>query len=618
MRAVMTLQYAPQETWQPPPQPALFGELSPDGSRIILIAQGNSFDQKVIGQRLSHLTALVGTVPGFSNAVTLPATWASVTQVAHSFNGAYGSARWVPQPRLREWILAEWARRTAPPAPLIAEFPPWLKLRDYQEEGAAQIAAARKFLLLDEPGLGKTCQVIAGLAEIQARGGDIFPMVIIVPSWGVARSWEQEIATWAPSWRTVKWGGVAGGVRDIGKALDRAGILISTYATARIDASDVRGPLAALRPVTVVGDEIHMVKSTALATAKGNSTVSAAYRRICAHAENVVELSGTLITRDTGDAYVPMAAAWPLDFPDRRRFTFRYLQTSYAEYGEPKVEGLNPLAEPEFRAVMAGSMRRKAKADVLTELPAKIYSVRYVDIPPEWRKAYDGMEADMLAELPDSDDELPAFDSLVRFGRLSQLACSAADVEVTEEPDELTGLLKKHYKVTLKTPSWKTEELLEILAERPGHPVVSFTPSWQLAMIAGQQAKAAGYRVGYYTGLGGGVTEKTRQGDKDALQAGQLDLLSATTGAGGTGITLTAADTAVFLQRPWFGESEQAENRIHRIGSEIHEHGVEIIDIVARDSIDDRRRELLREHAGQAASFVGDTRLVRELLGGLK
>jgi SNF2 family DNA or RNA helicase len=599
------MQFTPLETWQPPPQPALFGEISADGTRIILIAQGDSFDMSVIGSRLSHITPLISKT-GLGAAVTIPLTWAAVTQVAHSFNGGNGSARWVPLPRLTEWILAEFARRTAAPEPLKAEFPSGLSLRPYQEEGAARIAAARRFLLLDEPGVGKSCTTLAGLAEIQARGGEIFPMVIIVPSWGVARHWQQEIAAWAPSWRTVKWGGPG---RDIGKALDRAGILISTYATARVDAADVNGPLAALRPVTVVGDEIHFCR--------GNSTKqSLAFRRIAAHADNVIGLSGTPITRDTGDIYPVLDAMDPLSWPSRERFVRRYCQVADTEYGQ-KIEGLNSLAEPEFRVVLTGSMRRVAKADVLKDLPPKIYSVRYVDIPAAWRKAYDGMEADMLAALPDNDDELPAFDSLTRFGRLSQLACSAADVEVTEEWDDLLQGVKKHYKVTLKAPSWKADELLEILAERRGHPVVSFTPSRQMAMIAGQAAEKAGYRVGYYTGLGNGITEKTRQADKDALQAGKLDLLSATTGAGGTGITLTAAGTAVFLQRPWFEESIQSEDRLHRIGSEIHEHGVEIIDIVSRDSIDSRRRELLKEHASQAAVFVQDMRLVRSMLGGL-
>ena len=589
---------------------ALFGELSADGRRIGLIGQGDGWELPEIGRALARLTPLLKAATDAqgrkTGAIWVPATWATVTQLAHSFTGnGDGSARWVPLPRLREWIIAEWTRRTAPLAPLTAEYPPWLKLRDYQAQGAAMIAAARKFLLLDEPGTGKTISTIVGLLEIEARGGDIFPMVIVVPSWPVADVWAREIATWAPRWPAPL---MYGGPKRAGM-LDHPGILVTTYATARIDAADMKGPLVRWRPVTVIADEFHFMK--------GNSTKqSKAVRRMAVHAVNTIELSGTAITRDTSDLYPPMDAAWPGDFPDRMRWVRRWCRTGNPEYGE-KIEGLNPAAEKEFRTVLMGSMRRVAKQDVLDQLPPKIYSVRYADIPPEWRKAYDGMETDMLAELPDGT-EMSAMAVQVRFMRLSQLACSAADVEVTEERDEADGVMKKHYNVTLKAPSWKADVLLEILAERRGHPVVSFTPSRQLAMIAGQAAERAGYRVGYVTGTGNGITKGTRKQAIEDLQAGRLDLLSATTGAGGTGITLTAAGTAVFLQRPWFEESVQAEDRVHRIGSEIHEHGVEIIDVIARDTVDSRRRDLLKEHAGQLAAFVQDMRLVRQLLGGLK
>jgi SNF2 family DNA or RNA helicase len=92
--------------------------------------------------------------------------------------------------------------------------------------------------------------------------------------------------------------------------------------------------------------------------------------------------------------------------------------------------------------------------------------------------------------------------------------------------------------------------------------------------------------------------------------------MCATTGAGGVGLTLTAAQTVVFLQRPWsLVESLQAEDRAHRIGSEIHD-SIEVVDIVARDTVDTRVRAVLRERAGQLADLVQDPRIVTALLGG--
>ena len=139
------------EEWQPPPPAALFGERTRDGTRIMLIGQGTAYDMNRAGAELKHLTPLIKKES--SDAVSVVCSWAAVTQLAHTFTGnGSGLARWVPGPSLQAWIQAEFARRTAPPSPLKAEFPPGLTLRPYQEEGAAQIANARRFLLLDEPG----------------------------------------------------------------------------------------------------------------------------------------------------------------------------------------------------------------------------------------------------------------------------------------------------------------------------------------------------------------------------------------------------------------------------------------------------------------------------------
>ena len=456
------------------------------------------------------------------------------------------------------------------------------------------IAGTGKFLLFDEPGCGKTVSTILGLQAWQ-RSHELFPLVIITPSWDVADVWLRHIRDWAPDWpEPVMYGG-PGRVPD-GK------ILITTYATATLDTSE----LTALKPAAVVLDEAHYCKNV-----KAQRTH--AVTRIARHTDCIVALTGTPVTRDTGDIFPVLAAMDPRSYPSRERFVKRYLQTSTDGYKE-EIEGLAPLAEPEFRAVLAGQYRRVSKADVASELPPKIYSVRRVEIPPAWRKAYDGMEKDMLAQLPDGEGELPVMSVLAQLTRLSQLASSACDVEVTMEPDEITGELRPHYDVTLKAPSWKADCLLEILAERPGQQVAVFAESRQLAIIAGLACHEKGYRCGY---LLGGMSAKSRQDGIAGFQAGELDVILATSGAGGLGITLTAAGTAVFLQRSWeLDKAIQPEDRLHRIGQK--NEAVEIIDVVACRTVDERVRELLRVKGGRLAELVRDARITRELLGGIR
>lgn len=486
---------------------------------------------------------------------------------------------------------------------------PARSVRSVEPDGSEQV----KCLLVDAPdhlyitddyvvtsNTGKTVSAVLGLRERQARGHGIFPLLIVTPSWDVGDVWARHIANWTTGWPPVTM--YSGPERAAGD-----GVLITTYATMRLDAADAKGPLVKLRAKAVVFDESHGLKNT-------QSKQSQAGRRVAAHAETFIALSGTPVTRDTGDIYPVLAAMDPQSWPSRTRFVKRYCETADNGYGE-RIEGLRALAEPEFRAVLAGQYRRVAKADVLSQLPPKVYSVRRVEIPPEYRKPYDQMQEDMLAELPDGTD-LPVMSVLAQLTRLSQLASAACDVTVTTEVDEF-GEEKKHYEVTLKAPSWKADALLGILAERPGQQVAVFTVSKQLALVAAEACTHQGYRIGLVLG---GQSRKERQQDIDAFQAGELDLIICTAGAGSLGITLTRAGTVVALQRSWeLDKAIQIEDRAHRLDDIVLEHDcIEVIDVIARDTIEDRVRALMRVKGGHLGQLVGDPRIVRELLGGLR
>jgi SNF2 family DNA or RNA helicase len=613
------MQFVRAEEWRPPPPAVVFGDLHADGRRIILIPQGDGWDMRTVGERLSAMTARKTVEDKAAGIISVPATWMNVTQLSHSFPGTHGTPRWAPGPRLCQWIVEELTRRTTlPDRAAYPELPPGLEARPYQDAAAAAVAQLGRFLVFDEPGTGKTLSTLLGLEWRRRLGHAISPLVIITPAWAVCDVWAREIARWLPGWKApVMYGGP--GRPDL---LGTADVYLTTYSTARIDANDASGPLCRLNPAAIVGDEAHLAKGSRLVTEKGNSTVSAAFRRIASHAGTVIGLTGTPVTLNTEDVFTILAATDPGSFSSRKTFRKRYCETQDDPNGyEEKVTGLKVLAAGEFFAGMTGAMRRVTKKQVMPWLPDKIYSVRRVKMPPEWRTAYDGLRDDMLADLPDGG-ELNVMDVIAQYTFLGQLACAAADVEITEGPEEdpYTGLLKKHYHAVLKRPSWKCDAMLEILAERPGQPVVVFAPSRQLAMIAGEMAAEAGRRVGYIVGLGGGVTAKTRQADIAAFAAGKLDLIAATTGAGGTGIDgLQVAGTAVFLQRPRsLGASIQGEDRLHRIGSEIHTRGVEIIDIIAEDTVDETIREQIVAKGGMAAQFFRDPSFVRSLLGGLR
>jgi SNF2 family DNA or RNA helicase len=588
------------------PAAALHGELSADGKTIVLIGTGPDHVIEEMAKWLQLVTPLIqaSKPPG---ALLMPVTWAAVVQLSHLFG-----TMWRPGPRLSAWLAQETMRRAGDRGQLLATLPPeGLVPRPYQIDGALMIGSLGRALLFDDPGTGKTITTILGLVErwmVQAEQAPVTPILVIAPA-SVVDPWVEAWKTWAPQWPAIAWRGSPERRRSIADNRARWGfqVFVTSYDTARMDAAKGR-PLDRLGARSVVIDECHLIKST-------HSGRSLAARRLARRADNFVALSGTPITHHTGDLWPALEALEPLAWPSSERYKSRYCMTVPGDYSS-KVIGLNPATDAEFRLTLLGQHRRVAKADVLQQLPPKVYSVRTVELPEAYRKAYDDLEDKMIAELPDGD-ELAIMDVLAKLTHLGSLSCAPCDVRITVEIPETgprAGEEVEHIHLDMKAPSWKVDALLEVLAERPGEPVVTFAPGRQLMTLAGASAAGAGLQVGYVVG---GQSMRERTETVERFQKGKIDLLCATTGAGGVGLTLTAARTVVFLQRPWsLVEATQAEDRCHRIGSEHHD-SIEIIDVVAANTVDARVRKVLYGKAGQLAELLQDKRIVTELLGGL-
>jgi SNF2 family DNA or RNA helicase len=84
--------------------------------------------------------------------------------------------------------------------------------------------------------------------------------------------------------------------------------------------------------------------------------------------------------------------------------------------------------------------------------------------------------------------------------------------------------------------------------------------------------------------------------------------------AGGVGITLTAARRLVMLQRPWsLVDHRQALDRVHRIGSEIHD-SILIMDYVTEGTIEERVLQVLETKSDNFEQIVRDKDQLMKLL----
>jgi SNF2 family DNA or RNA helicase len=108
--------------------------------------------------------------------------------------------------------------------------------------------------------------------------------------------------------------------------------------------------------------------------------------------------------------------------------------------------------------------------------------------------------------------------------------------------------------------------------------------------------------------------EDERQKAVDDFQSGKIKWILFTAQAGGVGITLTAARRLVMLQRPWsLVDHKQAIDRIHRIGSEIHD-SVIVMDYVTEGTIEERVLQVLETKAENFEQIVRDKDRLLDLL----
>ncbi len=628
------------------------GTLSPDGRDILLGVVGQDWQMAEAAAALRHMTALPRMYKKRYNGQShVPCTWALVTQLARTCE-RHGMT-WRPDERLNAWTYEEFLRRYAEGDSLSFDLSCLERTpMPHQVAGAYVAARNRRFFFADQAGTGKTMTMLLTLAEMADLGYDPFPAFVVAPA-SVVDPWLEELAAVFPDWPVVAYRGSRRRLLST-----RYKVYVMSWETFRTDMScavygecvcgdegrvdwtkamqklyDAGKPrmcptcdavyemhdtaktslpplVEFLAPRTLVLDEAHQLCNV-------TTKQSSAARRLARITPYALLASGTPITHDVGGFWSALNVLDVRSFPDQDRYKENYADTSRSDYGNPvKVEGLTTTNRDEFYTLLQGSMRRVAKSDVLKDLPPKTYSTRVVQIPPAYRAAYDEMQQDMLAHLPDSAEPLPVMSTLAQLQRLTQLASSACDVEVDmrldENPESVTyGEMVPHYTVTMKDPSWKVDELMSIVKDNEGSPLITTAPHAQLMTLAGARAERDGYRVGY---IKGGQSASARTAVRQSFQDGELDLLCVTTSAGGVGLTLTAACTMVCLERPFaFWQADQMEDRIHRKGQTQQVH---IIDVVAANTVESRIRETLLGKAESLAELLRSRDIVESFLKG--
>lgn len=488
----------------------------------------------------------------------------------------------------------------------------------FQKPGALFIATAKQCLLADEMGAGKTAQTIMAWKVLKYFGLDPFPALVICPN-SVKPTWQREIEDWFPELVVNVISGSAAVRRK--QLLSKAHVYVinweavmlhsrlAPYGSVALKRCVAHGgadpkvtdsrcevhpkELNALPFKTVVADEAHKLKSPQTKQTRAVWAV--------AHMPTVqfrIALTGTPIANDPGDLWSLMHFVDPVEYPTRTKFVDRYALMSWNTFGGMDIIGIRPETKDEFYSILDPRFRRMPKSLVLSYLPPKVPITREAEMGNQQAKAYEQMATHMIAEL--EGGLLLTTNPLTQMLRLVQFSSAYAHLDETMTEDGIISATKTR----LAEPSNKIDELMELISElEKGYPLVVAAPSRQLIMLAQARLEKANISTRLIVG---GLTPDQRQMGMDDFMSGRAQVILGTHGAMKEGLTLTRADMLVRLQRSWSLLDElQVVDRVHRIGSEIHE-SIKIVDIVTPYTVEWKQLAILREKENRLQEIVRD------------
>ncbi len=445
-------------------------------------------------------------------------------------------------------------------------------LRPYQQRGLAWLAFLRSLglggVLADDMGLGKTVQLLALLAGDPPDAG---PTLLVCPM-SLVGNWQREAAKFTPGLRVhVHHGAERARGAEFTTAAHGADLVLTTYSVAARDAVD----LAGIDWHRVVVDEAQAIKNASTRQAEAVRALPARQR---------VAVTGTPVENRLADLWSIMQFANPgLLGPAA---TFR------KKFAEPIERHGDAEAAERLRRITGPFVLRRLKTDssIISDLPEKLEMEVVCNLTAEQAALYQVVVDDMLARIETSDGIERRGLVLATMTRLKQVCNHPAQLLRDGSPlDGRSGKLAR-----------LTEILEEVLAA--GERALLFTQYAEFgAMLRGHLSARFGREVLF---LHGGVGKAERDALVQRFQSADgppLFVLSLK--AGGTGLTLTAANHVVHVDRWWNPAVEdQATDRAFRIGQR---RRVQVRKFVCAGTVEEKVAALIADKRSLAERVVG-------------
>ncbi len=449
------------------------------------------------------------------------------------------------------------------------------ELRAYQERGLAWLAFLESVglggILADDMGLGKTVQLLALMCgDVREDAG---PTLLVCPM-SLVGNWQREAARFAPGLRVhVHHGAERPRGEAFREVVASSDLVVTTYGLVIRD-------VEALRELSwrrVVLDEAQAVKNAATRAAVAVRALPSPHR---------FAVTGTPVENRLGDLWSLMEFANPGLLGQPTSFKQRFA-TPIERHGDAD-------AAARLRSLTQPFVLRRLKTDtsIITDLPAKIEMEVVCSLTREQASLYQAVVADMLERIESTDGIERRGLVLATMTKLKQVCNHPA--QFLKDGSRLSGRSGKLARIE--------ETLDEVLAS--GEKALLFTQYAEFGELLRTHLGARfGREVGY---LHGGQSK----GQRDALVARFQDpaadgppLFVLSLKAGGTGLTLTAANHVIHVDRWWNPAVEdQATDRAFRIGQT---RSVQVRKLVCAGTLEEKIATMIKGKRGLAASVVG-------------
>lgn len=438
--------------------------------------------------------------------------------------------------------------------------------------------------LLMEMGTGKTLTSIAIAGHRWKYDG--LRRVLVVAPLSVVPVWPREFAEYAAfpvdcrplKGTSAEKAAALAAFPPPGDALQVA--VVNYESTWRIEADLKRWLQGAGRGGSmIIADESQRIKSPGAAQSK-------AMHRLGAVASYRLILTGTPVTNSPVDFF----SQYKFLQPDIFGTSFTAFKARYCDM--MAFEGQNGAFKKIIGYRNLNELVRKAhsiafrvtKAEAL-DLPEETIQPRFVELDPRTMRLYNELRREAIAEL--ENGIVTAQNVLTKLLRLSQLTGGF----LTDETGRTHSIGDEKMRAF--------EETLDDLLDAGKKVVVfaRFIPEIRTICTA---LEKRGIQYRYITG------EVDQSARGEAVQAFQTDpevrVFVAQIQTAGLGITLTAADTAIFYSMDFsLANYDQAKARIHRVGQR---NTVTHIHLIAAGTVDEKIFEALREKKNLADLVV--------------